>query len=419
MKKKLSFIIVTLIAIYIAYWFLVKNDEKRIQVFVSQVSKQSITNTFPVSGAMIFRRDLELQSEVTGKINEVLVKDGEKVYKGKILLRVDPEVSQAEVDRATANVQIEKINIERQQLEISNTEKKWVRKKKLFEKGLINKEEFDDSTNQLNTSKLNLKTSEGALLRVQAELNKAIDNLEKTIVRSPIDGVITNVAINVGETAYAGGETGKGSLLMKVADPSEVLAKVDIDERDISKVKIGQQADIKVVAFPGRKLTGVIESIATTAKTGESFQGGLNFQAKILLDKGDGVGNQFKGIRSGMTCRAEIKILDKTDVLTVPSKAVQYNLTLEQTIMSENISDEIAYVFTVKDDVIKKRSIKLGISDDRFQEVLSSLAIGEKVVTGPYNAFQNIKNGQSIVLVPNPEQLNIVKSNKTNSDLIK
>jgi HlyD family secretion protein len=416
--KKTIFIFTLISLVGFFYWRSAVTDDSLVQVMTTKVANQSISKSLIASGVIAFRHDVELKSEVTGKVTQIQVSEGEQVEKGKVLLTIDPEISEAEVDKANANVKIEEINIERQALEVANNEKKWQRKQRLYEKGLINKEEFDDLTNQLNSSRLNLKSSQGALLRAQAELDKAKDSLEKTIVRSPISGIVTNIAINVGETAYAGGgQTGSGTLLIKVADPSEILAKVDIEERDIGKIKVGQQANIRLVAFPRRLLTGGIESITTSIQTPDKQQG-LTFQAKILLTKNDALSEQFEGIRPGMSSRAEIQILHKPSVIAIPVDAIQYDLSLEQTIASSDSSENSAYVFVVSNGVIEKKNLKLGISDTFFHEVLSGLAKDDQVVSGPYDILQDIQVGQKVALTPeNAESENIQAGNVQASNM--
>jgi HlyD family secretion protein len=231
-------------------------------------------------------------------------------------MRLEPRTFNADVEQQSAYVRIQTIAIERQQKQLENIASQWQRNLNLYERKMIGQDAFELVENQYALAKIDLRSREEALLQAQATLDKALERLEKTVFRSPINGVATSVDIKVGETAISGTTNIAGSNLITVADPSSILVEVEVDEADIANVRIDQKADIFAVAFPDKALMGEVQSIATSAKRTDRRQG-LSFTVKILLD---GAGDI--DIRPGMSCRAEIFTSVKGDTVAVPIEAI-------------------------------------------------------------------------------------------------
>ncbi|MDE0875648.1 MAG: efflux RND transporter periplasmic adaptor subunit [Porticoccaceae bacterium] len=402
MKKNLIIVGVVVTLVAIAY-FKQTGSSTVVSVNVELAKIEEIKSSILASGTLIYKEQIELRSEVIGQVSEMLVEEGDKVSKDQVLMRLDPRTFNADVEQQQAYVRIQTIAIERQKQELKNITSKWQRNKNLFERKIIGQDAFELVDNQYALAKIDLRSREEALTQAQATLDKALERLEKTVFRSPIDGIATSVDIKLGETAISGSTNIAGSNIITVADPSSILVEVLVDEADIANIEINQSADVFAVAYPDQALKGHVQNIATSAKR-SSYRQGLSFTVKILLDTTADI-----DVRPGMSCRAEIFTKIKGDTIAVPIEAIVFedgddessDVDTEQD--SDSISVRVAnntssasHVFLLIDGKAVKRDVELGISNDRLQEITSGLAVDETVVVGPARALSKLKEGDSV-----------------------
>ena len=402
MKKNLIIVGVIVALVAIAY-FKQTGSSTVVSVNVELAKIEEIKSSILASGTLIYKEQIELRSEVIGQVSEMLVEEGDKVSKDQVLMRLDPRTFNADVEQQQAYVRIQTIAIERQKQELKNITSKWQRNKNLFERKIIGQDAFELVDNQYALAKIDLRSREEALTQAQATLDKALERLEKTVFRSPIDGIATSVDIKLGETAISGSTNIAGSNIITVADPSSILVEVLVDEADIANIEINQSADVFAVAYPDQALKGHVQNIATSAKR-SSYRQGLSFTVKILLDTTADI-----DVRPGMSCRAEIFTKIKGDTIAVPIEAIVFedgddessDVDTEQD--SDSISVRVAnntssasHVFLLIDGKAVKRDVELGISNDRLQEITSGLAVDETVVVGPARALSKLKEGDSV-----------------------
>jgi HlyD family secretion protein len=175
--------------------------------------------------------------------------------------------------------------------------------------------------------------------------------------------------------------------MMVIADPSETLTEVRVDEADIAQVEIGQQADIFAAAYPDTALHGEVRSIAAVARQTPGQQS-LSFLVKILLDEQD----ELK-ILPGMSVRADIYTESSSETLAVPIQAVQFD---EEDVEESGQQEDQPYVFVFADGTAQRRNVKTGISSDSDQEILEGLSAGERVITGPFRVLRNLEDGDAV-----------------------
>ena len=402
MKKNLIIVGVIVALVAIAY-FKQTGSSTVVSVNVELAKIEEIKSSILASGTLIYKEQIELRSEVIGQVSEMLVEEGDKVSKDQVLMRLDPRTFNADVEQQQAYVRIQTIAIERQKQELKNITSKWQRNKNLFERKIIGQDAFELVDNQYALAKIDLRSREEALTQAQATLDKALERLEKTVFRSPIDGIATSVDIKLGETAISGSTNIAGSNIITVADPSSILVEVLVDEADIANIEINQSADVFAVAYPDQALKGHVQNIATSAKR-SSYRQGLSFTVKILLDTTADI-----DVRPGMSCRAEIFTKIKGDTIAVPIEAIVFedgddessDVDTEQDSdsMSVRVANNISsasHVFLLIDGKAVKRDVELGISNDRLQEITSGLAVDETVVVGPARALSKLKEGDSV-----------------------
>ena len=363
-------------------------------VLVESISNRIISPSILASGFLAHEEEVMLSSEVIGKVAELFVEEGEPVSAGDLVLRVDDKNFLAGLEQSEAAVRINSIDIERQKVRVENLERQFQRSEALFGRDLIGEEEYESLRNQLDLARIDYLSSQERLAQSNAQLDQVLDNLSKTQIISPIDGVVTSLDIKVGETAIASSTNIPGSSLMTIANPSSIYTEVLVDEADIANIRVGQKAEIVAIAYPDEPMQGTVRFIANTAKIAQG-RTGLSFVVKIdIEDPGEVT------LRPGMSCRAEIFTQDDRLVTAVPIEAVLFEED-----KAENRSDH--FIFLNEQGVAKKTKVEVGLSDDEFQELLSEIDSDVDVIVGPNRELRNLVDGDRIgELVENddPEQ---------------
>ena len=363
-------------------------------VLVESISNRIISPSILASGFLAHEEEVMLSSEVIGKVAELFVEEGEPVSAGDLVLRVDDKNFLAGLEQSEAAVRINSIDIERQKVRVENLERQFQRSEALFGRDLIGEEEYESLKNQLDLARIDYLSSQERLAQSNAQLDQVLDNLSKTQIISPIDGVVTSLDIKVGETAIASSTNIPGSSLMTIANPSSIYTEVLVDEADIANIRVGQKAEIVAIAYPDEPMQGTVRFIANTAKIAQG-RTGLSFVVKIDIDDPGEV-----TLRPGMSCRAEIFTQDDRLVTAVPIEAVLFEED-----KAENRSDH--FIFLNDRGVAKKTKVEVGLSDDEFQELLSEIDSDVDVIVGPNRELRNLVDGDRIgELVENddPEQ---------------
>jgi HlyD family secretion protein len=364
------------------------------EVETSQVEARTIRSSILASGELQYKDPVELKPEVIGKISSIPVVEGQRVRKGQVVLRLDPELFQAQVAQQQAAVQQAEIAIQSQKLTVANLQLQYTRQQQLFKQHLVDANSFDNLKNQLDLADSELQARMQARDIAQAQLLQSQQNLNKTVITSPLDGMITSLPVKVGETVVTGTNIA-GATLMNIADPSEVLADVQVDEADIANVKLGEEANIDAVSFPDRTLHGKVQFVASsvtdTTLTASASQG-RTFEVKIAIsDKDIGL------LKPGMSARAEIFTQSTPGTLAVPVQAILY----ENDPGSKSLEPTSgAYVYKLVDGKAQKTPVTTGVSSDTFQAVTSGVQKGDTVVSGPYQTLHHLTDGTSVTAAP-------------------
>ncbi|WP_374536013.1 efflux RND transporter periplasmic adaptor subunit [Chitinimonas taiwanensis] len=377
-----KWLIIALILLVIALPLLLRaksaNAGKLVQA--QTVALQAIRPTILASGTLAYRTEVALTAEVTAKVTEILVAEGDDVAAGQLLLRLDPESYRNAIEREAAGQEQNRIGIERQNVALELRRKQFERTEKLFKAGMVDKSRFDEDRNQLQLAEVELKASREALKRAEAVLADAREQLSKTEVRAPIKGRVVALPIKVGETAIPSTMSLAGAQLMTIADTSAIQAELKVDEGDIAKIVVGQRVDIFAAAYPEQALQGRVKKIAlapTVENQARAYKVTVQLQAPAELK-----------LRSGMSCRAEIFLSDGSKQLAVPVEAI----------LSEDKDGKRTErsVVLLQAGQARKVAVQIGISDDRWQEVRSGIKAGDLVVTGPSQTLRELKDGDKL-----------------------
>ncbi|MDE0732786.1 MAG: efflux RND transporter periplasmic adaptor subunit [Gammaproteobacteria bacterium] len=350
------------------------------EVDLSTVSQRIISPSILASGFLAHEEEVMLSSEVIGKVAGLMIEEGDAVKIGDLVLQVDDKNFLAGLEQSEAVVRMNTIDIERQEVRIKNLERQFKRSKSLYERSLIGEQEYESLLNQLDLAKIDFLSSKEGLVQAEAQLDQVLDNLSKTQIISPIDGVVTSLDIKVGETAIASSTNIPGSSLMTIANPASIYTEVLVDEADIANIEIGQRAEIVAIAYPDEPMQGIVRFIANTAKIAQG-RTGLSFVVKIdIVDRGNVT------LRPGMSCRAEIFTQQERNVAAIPIEAVIFEEDRAE-LRSEY------YMFVNDGGVARKTKIEVGLSDDEYQELISVVDDDIEIIVGPNKELRNLIDG--------------------------
>ncbi len=394
MKKLLIFagIAVALVAI-IALSRMNRGDSAE-AVDVSEAERKLIRSSVLASGTLAYREQVKLGSEVIARVTEVHVEEGDPVSRDQVLISLETENLTAQLEQADARVRMQQIAIDRQKLVVRNLARRYGNQKELLERDLVDEDTVENLGIELNMAEVDLRSQQEGLAQARAARAQMADLLSKTSIVSPIDGIVIQVDVKVGETVIAGTTNLPGSTLMVVADTSEMLVEVRVDEADIAQIAEGQASDIYTAAFPDDPIGGVVESIATTARQ-TAGQQSLSFLVKIVLDSG----NELP-VRSGMSARADIYTQSAEETLAVPIQAVRYD---EEAEGEESDASDQPYVMLFDDGVARRQDVSIGLSSDSDQEITDGLEEGARVIVGPYRILRNLDDGDPVRLADSDE----------------
>jgi HlyD family secretion protein len=356
------------------------------QVEIEAVGKRVLSPTILASGSLTYQSEIKLVSEIMGRVREIYVKEGDQVKQGQLLLQLDPAAGLAEVAQLEAASAQSRLNIERQRLNAATLDAKWRRYQALRAQGVIDANTYEDIANQHAMAQVELTTTGQVLKQTEAQLKQARERLAKTQFHAPINGKVTALIIKTGETAVPSVTSIAGSDLMTVADTSSLFAEVNVNETDVARVGVGQQARIVPAAFPDKSWQGVVETVASSPRSvaGQS----KSYPVRIRLTETDEL-----SFHTGMSCRAEIatRSSDSAATLAVPVQAVRYEETANKNDKAK------ASVFVAKDGKVTQRNVETGTADDAFIEIVKGVQSGDAVVTGPARTLRFLREGDRIV----------------------
>lgn len=382
-QKALIIVAIVALAVAVPIAQRVLRGGHAVDVQAQPLEKHDIRSTVLASGTLTNEEQAKLSTEEIGKVTNIYVAEGDHVKKGQLLLQIDDQAYRAAVEQNKAQVQLQQIAIQRQQLKLDNLRERWQRQQKLYQRKLIDQDSFDAATNDLKIAEVDLESARESLTQAKAQLAQAEDRLSKTRAYSPMDGVVTSLDIKVGETAISSSTNIPGSSLMTIADPGSIHAEVNVDEADIANVREGQQAKVYAIAYPDEPVDGVIDSVAVSAKKAEGSQS-LSFAVKIRLDNKAGI-----MLRPGMSCRAEIVTTTMRAVLAVPIQAILVD--------EDRTRNKTSYhVFVDRDGKAKEEQVRVGLSDDTYQEIKDGPRAGEQIIVGPDRILRSLQDGDSV-----------------------
>ncbi len=459
MKRKWKILIgvlAVLILVIGVYASTVLSKKGVVTVQTGTVVRQDLTSIVTASGEIKPKNYINIGANAQGELREVLVKEGDRVRKGQMLARIentqpeadvkaqqaavysaeaDSAASEAGVKSADENVRTFQAALDKDKADLERMKADYDRSVSLYDEHLLAKQDFEmkkftyeaqqatirqsemrlvQSRVQREQAAAQLASAQRRIAQAKANLIRFNDLLDKRNVTAPLDGVVTNLPVRVGETVVPGVQNSAGSTIMTIADMSVITAEIKVDETDIVNVSLNQKADVTIDAIPNKTFTGHVIEIGNTAilrstglaasQSAVSSQEAKDFKVVVALD------NPPDEIRPGLSCTAKITTATRKNVLTIPiqaltirqkgqlepkpkdGKGVQAATTRPDPAAEKAKKEELQGVFVVAGGKAMFRKVETGITGATDIEVLNGLNEGDQIVTGTYQVIRTIAN---------------------------
>jgi HlyD family secretion protein len=441
---------VTAVCAGIAVYSVTQANKDVVTVQTAKVEEEHLTAIVTASGQVTPKTYSNILAQGIGPITDILVKEGDEVKRGDILLKIDNiqptadanaqkagiEAAQASYDSAVATYQAAQEDEKTAQANLENAKITWDRGQELYKDGLIPKQDYDTRKTTFDGAASAVASAHAKVLQAKAMIENAKHNVEqsndtflhlndvlnKTTYRAPIDGIVSYIGVRKGENVVPGIQNATGSYLMTISDMSVVTSEVMVDETDIVNVRNGQTATVTIDALPGQTFTGKVTEVgdqavlrssglASTQSTTGS-QEAKDFKVVVTLD------HPPAGLRPGLSSTAKIVTADKASVLGVPIQALavrsrkQLAEAAKQAASKESGSgvtlaatrpadtpnapidpkhDDVQGVFVVRNGKAVFVEVTTGISGITDIEITKGLQKGDEIITGNYKALRTLK----------------------------
>jgi HlyD family secretion protein len=427
----------------------------QVTVQTGMAARADLAALVSASGEIKPRTYTNLGANAQGRIIELLVAEGDRVRRGQVVARIESVQAEADVEAQKANVaaieadaassevglkvqddnlRTQAATIDRARAQLALSKANFDRTAQLWEAQLIARQEYDQRKadydaqkaslneaelrleqmkSQRDQTKAGIAASQRRVAQARAQLSRVTDILEKFDVIAPLDGVVTNLPVRLGETVVPGVQNSAASAVMTIADMSLITAEVKVDETDIVNLRLGQETEIAIDAIPDQTFTGHVIEIGNTAILRSSGQVASNsatssteakdFKVVIALD------NPPEEIRPGLSCTAKITTSTRDQVVAIPIQAltVRQRGDLEDAKLTEaqkkqgpidlaaerQRREEVIGVFVVKDGMAEFRPVETGIAGSTDIEITSGLDEGEQIIIGSYQVIRTIRPG--------------------------
>jgi len=399
MRKKWLWIGAGVVVIAAAGGFVAsKRGPKPTPVQLAEVKREDLQAKVTANGKVQAAKKVEISATIPGQVTQLAVREGDEVKKGQFLLEIDPTNQRAVARSSEYSMQalLREVDSARANVELARAD--FARARENYEAKIIAQADFERARTTLQTSEAALLAAERRVEQARAQLEGARDTLSKTIVRAPMDGIVTARRIEEGEVAVIGVQNQPGTVLLTISDMSVVEAELEVDEASIPQVKLGQEARLRIDAYPNRTFTGVVTEVGSSPiLQSASVDQAVKFKVKAQIT------DPPAGIKPGLTTTADILTGFAPQVLSVPIQAI----VLREKERPEGTQPQVGEAREEEGvDVLEGGSeqgkvafkpIETGLMGELAIEVKEGLEGSETIVSGPFRVLRTLKPGDEVI----------------------
>lgn len=390
-----------------------------VEVRMEEVAVRDLVATVTASGNIRANRAVFISSDVSGRVVELNVEEGDEVQEGEVLLRIDPTALQAALSRAEAALAQARSQVSQQQASLLRAERDYERFNSLWvrDSALVSRQQVEDAHSQMEVARATLESARQGVEQARASVEEARDRLAKTTIRAPISGRVTRLNIELGETAVVGTMNNPGSLLLTISDLGGVEAVMQVDETDVPRISLGDSALVEIDAFRDREFRGVVTRIGDSAVRPPT-QGAAGQSTTIDFEVVIRLVDPPVQLRPDLSATADIITDTRVGVLSVPIIALTVR-DRDAAASGPAPADTAGSgtgrpmgpvaraaqqrpeegVFVVRDGKATFAPVRLGIAGQDYFEILSGVQAGDTVVSGPYQRIRELRDGDAVRLL--------------------
>ncbi len=397
--------------------------KNRVDVQTETIKRRDLVSIVSASGTIQAKRQVNVSANTMGKVTRLEVEEGDRIAKGDFLLQIDPTPLRANLASVEAALRATEARLE---LEVANREKAELDLKRfgdLRKQNLIPQEDLDAAQTVFSVTNAQVAAARQEVLRQQATMENARYNLNQVTLNAELSGVVTRLNIEEGENVVTGTMNNPGTVLLTIADLSEIEAEIEVDETDVVDVRLGQEAEVTIDAYPDEIFSGVVTRVGNSAITNSSASGpqAVNFRVTVFVK------DEIPNVRPGLSCTADITVATRDDTLAIPIQS----LTIRQPPSPEPAADpdgsgiqaaspeepgadapgdakeeddedtdeeeeEVEGIFLIVDEVARFHPVEIGISGEKHFELLTEIEEGAVVVVGPYKAIRELQHDDAV-----------------------
>lgn len=407
-------------------------EGETLDVETAEARERSITQIVSASGKIQPEVEVVMRPEVSGEIIELPVMEGDYVAKGDLLIRIKPDIYQARIDEMNASLLTQKARQEQARASLLEAESVYKQNKQLFEREAISEAEFIQSQSSYKSQQANFRAAKYQVQSIQAQLEQAREELQKTIIRSPREGTVSKLAVEVGERVL-GNTQSIGTELLRIAMMDQLEVQIEVNENDIVNVAVDDTANIMVDAYPDRTFKGVVIEIANSAEvTAEGTSEEVtNYEVKIRITTPHNLEMAGSGrivekvseevpenvftptFKPGMSATVDVETETAYNVIAVPIQAVTVRdfagekETAPDSVKTDSLASKKStvipdedlrkVVFVVEGGKAFRRPVETGISDNTHIQIVSGIEEDEEIVIGSYRTLsKDLSDGDKV-----------------------
>lgn len=399
MKKKYWILIAVAILVFVLVLINLKAKKgDTIEVQVDEIEKRHLSMIISASGSIRPKKQIDISSSTIGKITEIAVEEGDRVSKDQFLMQIDPEELESSVMRIEAALESAKAASNQALYQMKQRENDLKRIERLYSQGYRTDEDVETARTAYDVAVATHDAAKQRVVEQNALLKSARHHLKEVTIKAGMDGVVTRLNVEEGETAIMGTINNPGTVLITIADLSTIEAEVEVDETEVVYIGLGARAEVTLDAFPDTTYFGKVTEIGNSPILSSSVTGQQGVDFKVVITLNDSIPN----VRPGLSADAEIIVAERDSALSIPIQSLtvrqRKDLKLEGSLPDSlgTDNDDIEGVFVVRGDEAFFTPVEIGISSSKYFEVLTGLEEGAKVVSGNFRAIRDLKDGQGV-----------------------
>jgi HlyD family secretion protein len=379
-----------------------RGRQSGVEVRKEAIARRDLVAIVTASGNIRARRTVDISSDVSARVTELLIDEGDDVVAGQTLLRLEPDQYRAALSRAEAQLAQTQAQASQQEANLLRATRDRDRLMQLRARDslLVSRQQLENVETDVLVQQAALESAQFGVSQARAGVDESRDRLSKTVFIAPMTGKVTRLNVEEGETVIIGTMNNPGSLVLTISDLSVIEVVVQVDETEVSQIALGDSASIRIDAFPTKTFTGYVTEIGNSAinppgqQTGNQ-QAAIDFEVVLTLDDTD------MSLRPDLSATADIVVERRPQAVAVPIIALtvrdkdEVGAEAGDTASADGTTD-VEGVFLISADTVAFRRVTIGIAGREYFEVLDGLVVGDTVVSGPYQRIRQLRNGDAV-----------------------